>query len=332
VTHAPAPTRVASTPEAVPTPSSPSGRPAAARPGSAPRRRRRPGRVRDMLLFLAFVGPNVLLLAVFTYKPLLESFYYSTLQWNIGSSVAREVGLANYVAWFQDPQTPTVVRVTVIFTGVTVVGSMLLGLGVAVLLNRRIKLRGPVRTIIVAPYVLSGVAVGFLWLYVFDPNFGVISAGLTALGLTPPDWYSDPAAALAMVTTVQVWRDLGYCALIYLAGLQAVPKDLLDAAALDGAGRIRTFLRVVLPLLSPTTFFLSVTTLLSSLQTFDLISAMTKGGPLQGTTTMMYQIYHEGFVAGRAGYSSAVATILFLVLLVVTLVQLVIVQRKVHYS
>jgi sn-glycerol 3-phosphate transport system permease protein len=249
----------------------------------------------------------VLLLAVFTYKPLLESFYYSTLQWNIGSQVAREVGLANYVAWFQDPQTPTVVGVTVVFTGVTVVGSMVLGLGVAVLLNRRIRLRGPVRTIIVAPYVLSGVAVGFLWLYVFDPNFGLISAGLSALGLPSPDWYSDPGAALAMVTTVQVWRDLGYCALIY-------------------------FVRIVLPMLSPTTFFLSVTTLLSSLQTFDLISAMTKGGPLQGTTTMMYQIYHEGFVAGRAGYSSAVATILFLVLLVVTLVQLVIVQRKVHYS
>ncbi len=329
MTHAPAPARVAPPPGEV----SSTITEVATRPAAAPRpRRRRPGRLRDGLLFLAFVGPTVLLLAVFTYKPLLESFYYSTLQGNIGSSVAREVGLANFVAWFQDPQTPTVIRVTLIFTGVTGVGSMVLGLGVAVMLNRRIRLRGPVRTIIVAPYVLSGVAVGFLWLYVFDPNFGLISAGLQFVGLPSPDWYSDPGAALAMVTTVQVWRDLGYCALIYLAGLQAVPKDLLDAAALDGAGRVRTFLRVVLPLLSPTTFFLSVTTLLSSLQTFDLISAMTKGGPLQGTTTMMYQIYHEGFVAGRAGYSSAVATILFLVLLVVTLVQLVIVQRKVHYS
>jgi sn-glycerol 3-phosphate transport system permease protein len=289
-------------------------------------------RGRELLLFAAFVGPNLAVLALFTYKPLLESIYYSTLQWNIGSPQAMQVGLDNYINWFQDPQTARIVLVTTIFTISTVVGGLVLGLCCAVLLNRRVRMRGPVRTILVAPYVLSGVAVGFLWLFVFDPNFGLLAAALRWISVPSPAWYNDPHWALAMIIIVQLWKNVGYIALIYLAGLQAIPQDLLDAAAVDGASARRAFWVVVFPLLSPTTFFLSVTTLLSSLQSFDIIQAMTKGGPLMGTTTMMYQIYNEGFVGGRAGFSSAVATILFVVLLVVTVIQLVFVQRRVHYS
>ena len=146
------------------------------------------------------------------------------------------------------------------------------------------------RTVVVAPYVLSGVAVGLLWLFVFDPNFGITSALLSFIGVASPDWYNDPGAALWMVIIVYLWKNVGYVALIYLAALQAVPRDLLDAAALDGASAARSFKDIVLPLLGPTTFFLAITTLLSSLQSFDVIRAMTQGGPLEGTTTMMYQL------------------------------------------
>jgi sn-glycerol 3-phosphate transport system permease protein len=134
-----------------------------------------------------------------------------------------------------------------------------------------------------------------------------------------------------MVIVVYLWKNVGYVALIYLAALQSVPRDLLEAASIDGASSVRSFRAIVLPLLGPTTFFLAITTLLTSLQSFDIIQAMTKGGPLGGTTTMMYQIYQEGFQSGRAGYSSAVATILFVVLLLVTVAQLKYVDRKVHY-
>jgi sn-glycerol 3-phosphate transport system permease protein len=209
---------------------------------------------------------------------------------------------------------------------------MVLGLLIAVLLNRKLHFRGVARTIVVAPYVLSGVAVGLLWLFVFDPNFGVLSALLRMIGIPSPNWYTHPQWALLMVIIVYLWKNVGYVALIYLAGLQAVPRDLLEAAALDGASPIRSFVSVVLPLLGPTTFFLGITTLLTSLQSFDIIRAMTNGGPLEGTTTMMYQIYLEGFAGGRAGYSSAIATILFLVLFAITVVQLRFVERKVHYS
>lgn len=146
-----------------------------------------------------------------------------------------------------------------------------------------------------------------------------------------PDWYNTSPWALIMIIIVYLWKHIGYVALIYLAGLQAIPQEVRDAAALDGAGRWRTLRSIVLPLLGPTTFFLLVTTLLASLQSFDLIHAMTQGGPLGSTTTLMYQIYQESFVNGRAGYASAVATVLFVLLLVVTLIQLKFVEKKVHY-
>ncbi|MFF2605237.1 sugar ABC transporter permease [Arthrobacter koreensis] len=311
------------------TPAAPGSRHGQARSRPAGRRRRTSA---NWLLFALLAGPNIALLLVFTYKPLLQSLYYSTLQWNIGSAIARPVGLRNYTDWFTAPGTGQIIMVTVVFTLATVGGGMVIGLALALLLNSRLKLRGAARTIVVAPYVLSGVAVGLLWLFVFDPNFGITSAVLQGIGLASPDWYNDPGYALAMVIIVYLWKNVGYVALIYLAGLQAIPRDLLEAASLDGAGRIRTLVGITLPLLGPTTFFLSVTTLLSSLQSFDIIQAMTKGGPLEGTTTMMYQIYQQGFVAGTAGYSSAIATILFLVLLAVTLLQLKFVERKVHYS
>jgi sn-glycerol 3-phosphate transport system permease protein len=283
-------------------------------------------------LFAVLAGPNIALLVVFTYRPLLQSFYYSTLQWNIGSPRAVPVGLENYADWLADPGTPTTLVVTGVFTLATVGGGMVLGLLLALLLNRRLRFTGVARTVVVAPYVLSGVAVGLLWLFVFDPNFGVLAALLRAVGIGSPDWYNNPQWALVMVIVVYLWKNVGYVAMIYLAGLQAIPRDLLEAAALDGAGRMRSFFSVVLPLLGPTTFFLGITTLLLSLQSFDIIRAMTNGGPLEGTTTLMYQIYLEGFAAGRAGYSSAVATVLFLVLFAITLVQFRFLERKVHYS
>ncbi|HLU59159.1 MAG TPA: sugar ABC transporter permease [Pseudonocardia sp.] len=311
------------------TPARRAGAPRARR--SRPRAHRR-NRVRNWLIFALLAGPNIALLVVFTYRPLVQSFYLSTLQWNLGSPTARSVGLANYADFFADPGTPRLLTITAIFTLATVGGGMVLGLLLAVLLNRKLRFRGAARTIVVAPYVLSGVAVGLLWLFVFDPNFGVLSALLGAFGIGSPDWYTDPEWALAMVIIVYLWKNVGYVAIIYLAGLQAVPRDLLEAASLDGASPVRSFFSVVLPLLGPTTFFLGITTLLTSLQSFDIIRAMTNGGPLEGTTTMMYSIYLEGFAAGRAGYSSAIATILFLLLFVITLVQLRFVERKVHYA
>lgn len=309
--------------------------PPAAAPSRAPRhrgalqsRRRRSA----LLWFLLLAGPNVALLLVFVYRPLIQSFYLSTLQWNLGSPVARSIGLGNYVELFTSRNFTQVVTTTVVFTVATVGGAMLLGLGLAVLLNQRLRGRGFARTVAFAPYVLSGFAVGILWLFIFDPRYGLMREVLSWVGASSPQWYTQRPWPLVMVIIVYLWKNLGYVALIYLAGLQSVPQDLKDAAALDGASSFRTLRSIILPLLTPTSFFLLVTMMLASLQSFDIIKAMTQGGPLGSTTTLMYSVYQESFVNGRAGYASAVATVLFLVLLAVTAVQMRFVQRKVHYA
>nr|WP_249669339.1 sugar ABC transporter permease [Cellulomonas hominis] len=285
-----------------------------------------------LLWFLLLAGPNVALLLVFVYRPLLQSFYLSTLQWNLGSPVARQIGLGNYVELFSSRGFGQIVGTTVVFTVATVGGAMLLGLGLAVLLNQKLRGRGFARTVAFAPYVLSGFAVGILWLFIFDPRYGLMREVLSWVGATSPQWYTERPWPLVMVIVVYLWKNLGYVALIYLAGLQSVPQDLKDAAALDGASSFRTLRSIILPLLTPTSFFLLVTMMLASLQSFDIIKAMTQGGPLGSTTTLMYSVYQESFVNGRAGYASAVATVLFLVLLAVTAVQMRFVQRKVHYA
>src|SRR5690606_13559986 len=160
---------------------------------------------------------------------------------------------------------------------------MVIGLALALLLDRRLAGRGLVRTVAFAPYVLSGFAVGILWLFIFDPRYGLMSTLLGSVGLGSPQWYTSPPWPLVMIIVVYLWKNVGYVTLIYLAGLQAVPQDLRDAAALDGASSGRTLRSVVLPLLTPTTFFLLVTMMLSSLQSFDIIKAMTDGGPLGST-------------------------------------------------
>jgi sn-glycerol 3-phosphate transport system permease protein len=279
---------------------------------------------------VAFVLPNAALIAVFTYRPLILNVWYSMLDWTLGSARATFIGLGNYREFFTK-DAGAVLGTTLIFTVVTVGGSMLIGLGLAVVLNRRLIGRNPARATVFAPYVLSGVGVGLVWTFIFDPVGGVLAAVLRKFGASSPQWFLQPGLSLTMVIIVYIWKNLGYCAVIYLAALQAVPRDLLEAAALDGAGRSRTFRSIVWPLISPTTFFLLMTTILSSLQSFDLIRIMTPMG--QGTTTLMYASYLQAFGGyNRAGYSSAISTILVVILLILTVFQMRFLERKVYYA
>ncbi len=286
---------------------------------------------RDALVFLAFALPNILLIAAFTYRPLFTNVYFSTLDWTLGSPEATSVGLGNYIEFFTSSDASTVLSVTAIFTVATVGGAMVLGLLVAIALNANVKGRGFARSAVFAPYVLSGVGVGLVWLFIFDPIYGVLSWVLRSFGTSSPQWINDPNLALVMVIIVYVWKNLGYCAVIYLAGLQSMPQDLMEAASLDGAGNVRRFRSITLPLLSPTTFFILITSLLSSLQAFDIIRIMTRTG--NGTNTLIFESYLQAFSTyNRAGYSAAISVVLFVLLLIVTGLQLRFVERKVHYA
>ncbi|KNA91742.1 glycerol-3-phosphate ABC transporter permease [Gordonia sp. 852002-50816_SCH5313054-c] len=285
---------------------------------------------RSYALFIALVAPNLVLLGVFTYRPLIENIRMSFYDWNISSPGADFIGFSNYTEWFTRADTWTIVVNTVVFTVVAVAGSMALGLALALLLDRKLRGRNLVRSIVFAPFVLSGAAVGIAFQFVFDPSFGLINDLMHRLHLgSAPDFYQQPHWALFMVTVTYVWKNLGYAFVIYLAALQGKRIDLDEAAAIDGASRFTYFRRVLLPQLRPTTFFLSITVLLNSLQVFDIINVMTRGGPLgNGTTTMVYQVYEETFRNFRAGYGATVATIMFVVLLVVTVVQVRVMDRS----
>ena len=273
-------------------------------------------------LAVILLVPNLILLAIFTYRPLIDNIRLSFTSWNISSPTAEWVGFDNYVEWATSSDSWVIVAHTVIFTGVTVVGSLILGLVLALVLDQKLWGRGFVRAVVFAPYLISGAAIGVAFQFVFDPVFGLVSDVLKRLGTQAPDFYQTPSWALVMVTITYVWKNVGYTFVIYLAALQARRRDLDEAAEIDGTSAWRRFHRILLPQLRPTTFFLSITVLLNSMQVFDIINVMTRGGPQGiGTTTLVYQVYQETFVNSRAGYGATVATILFLVLLIVTMIQ-----------
>lgn len=287
-----------------------------------PPRRKQGWNWREIALALVLIAPNLILLAVFTYRPLLDNFRFSLYDWNISSPNATFIGFDNYVEWFTSSDTVTILLNTVIFTVVAVVGSMVLGLALALLLDQKLFGRGTVRSLVFMPYVISGAAIGVAFQFVFDPSFGLIQDLLGRFGIDAPNFYQVPGWALFMVTVTYIWKNLGYVFVIYLAALQGRRKDLDEAAEIDGTSAIRRLFRVTLPQLRPTTFFLSVTVLLSSFQVFDIIQAMTGGGPLGiGTTTMVFQVYQETFTNARAGYGATVASIMFLIVLLITLIQ-----------
>ncbi|PRZ17676.1 carbohydrate ABC transporter permease [Nesterenkonia sandarakina] len=283
-------------------------------------------------LFLLFAGPNILLILAFIYYPLFSNMYYSTLDWRLGSSTATQIGLENYVAFFTSDSGLEVWRVTGIFTAGAVLGSMILGLLIALVLNKKIPGKTAARTAVFSPYVLSGVGVAMVWNFIFDPTRGGLSHILGFFGISSPEWYLNEDWSLFMVIIVYVWKNLGYCAVVFLAGLQSIPKDLIEAATIDRAGPIRRFVSVTLPLLTPTVFFLLVTNILFSMtNAFDILRTMTPTG--HGTNTIIFEIYLQSFGAyQRAGYSAAIAVVLFFTLFFITAVQLRFVERKVHYS
>ncbi len=283
-------------------------------------------------LFILFIAPNIALLVLFTYRPLVESVRLSFYDWDLISPQKTWVGFENYTDYFSDPTSRYIIRNTLVFTAATVGATMAIGLGLALLLNLQLRARNLARTVLFAPYVLGGAAIGIIWLFIFDPRFGLVSALLDRLGIPSPNWYNDPNWAMPMVIIVYTWKNLGYATVIYLAGLQTIPKDLYEAARVDGAGAWSRFWHVTLPQLSPMTFFLLVTTMLSSMQAFDIISVMTAGGPLDATKTMVYQVYEEAFVRFRVGDASTVATVLFFILLGATLLQVRFLERRVNYG
>jgi multiple sugar transport system permease protein/sn-glycerol 3-phosphate transport system permease protein len=288
--------------------------------------------VGEWLLFAAFVAPNLILLSIFAYWPMLQNAALSFTEWDMISPVKHFVGLDNWVTVLTSGRFWLIFANTLTFTAASVGITLVLGLGLALLLNQTLRGRYFARSVLFAPTVLSGAAVAIVWYFIFDPNWGLLRTMLGWVGLPSPRWVVDQRWAMPAVVIVYIWKNLGYATVIFLAGLQGIPRELYEAARVDGAGAWGRFRAVTLPGLGAITFFLLVTTVLLSFQAFDIINVMTAGGPVIATTTLLYAYYTEAFLAFHAGNAAVYVMVLFVLMLLLTIVQMRYLERKVTYS
>ena len=286
---------------------------------------------RQALAGYLFIAPAMLIFFVFTLLPVAYALFLSFTNYDVFTRMDW-IGAANYQDVFDDELFWQALQNTLTYTVWSIPLSMAIGLGLAVLLNQKLRGLGIYRTIYYVPVVTSMVAVAMIWIQLFDPLYGVLSNALEGLGLKNIDWLGDPKLAMPSIIAVSVWKVVGWNMLIYLAGLQGIPETLKEAAAIDGASRWQSFRSITLPLLQPTTFFIFVTSLIGAFQVFDQVYVMTRGGPANATTTLVHQIYKAAFVAFDMGYASAMSFVLFAIILVVSLLSMRALRSEVAYQ
>lgn len=289
-------------------------------------------RRREYIAFLLLILPNVTFLVVWTYWPFIYSIYLSLTNWNILKVQKQFVGLDNYLKLLQSPDFWQVVSNTVTFTLGTVFVRLAISLALAVLLNQQLRALGFWRLIVFSPHITTMAAMALVWVSIYDPYHGPIADLLSAIGISFPYVLRSSTYALPAVMMVAIWKAIGFSTVVFLAALQGVAQDLKDAAAVDGANAWQSFWNVSFPSISPVTYFLVVTGLIGSFQTFDLIQVMTGGGPVNATQLYVVQLYDEGFHFFRMGYGSALAVLMFTVLMAFTYLQTRLSARWVHYQ
>ncbi len=267
------------------------------------------------------LAPTAILLLVFFFWPLLSAVYRSLFAWDL-LTPPRWVGLDNYRVLLSSGEIWHAFWTTLVFSIVVVIGSMSLGLALALALNRRGAFFGFVRSAIFSAYVISWVSVALLFLWVLDADAGVLTHVLRAFGLPTANWLGDPHVALYTLAGVTIWKITGYAMVLFVAGMQDIPASLYEAASLDGAGRWQRFQNVTWPMLRPTAAFVGTTSLILTFQVFDVVRVMTQGGPVRSTTVFVYAIYEQIFENLRVGRASAEVVVFFVLLLGLTLLQL----------
>lgn len=273
--------------------------------------------------------PTYILFLVFFLLPVIQSFLLSFYEWN-GFSVERKfIGLSNYSQLFQDPDFWNAVKNTLMYTIGTVPLSIILGLLLAILLSGSLKGRSIFRSIFFMPTIISMVAISVVWNWVYSPDSaGLGNALLAIFGISKQSWLSNLKLALPSLMIMGIWKNTGYGMVILLAGLKSIPTSLYEAASLDGAGIWQAFRNVTLPLLMPTLSFVSIISTIHSFQVFDQINIMTQGGPVGSTEVIVSYLYKLGFGEFEMGYASAVAYVLFFIIMCFTVIQRRVLSRK----
>ena len=299
---------------------------------AAPERPRwwRTRRGEERLVGYAFLVPDVLGLAIFVGLPIAGAFYISFHSWS-GIGERSFNGLANYRSLLDDPFFVDSLKITAIYTFTFVPLLFVSALGLALLVNQRLQLTGVFRSAYFLPFMISLVVASVVWAFVLQERGGILNELIGLVGIDPQPWLGSTRLALVSIVIVTLWQGVGYSMIIFLAGLQDIPRDYYEAATIDGANAWQRFRRVTLPLLKPTSVFVLIISFISAFQLFDPIFVLTGGGPAGATTTAVFYIYETAFEFLQLGYASALSVVLFAIILVFTLVQLRIFRHESYY-
>ena len=279
---------------------------------------------KDFFTGMGFILPSLLGFLIFTFIPVVISLCRSFTSWNFmeGIEGIKFNGLANYIRLFSDEWFLNSYKNNIIFTAVTVPVLIALGLVMATIINKYIYGGGVVRTMIFIPYIASVVAVCTVWMVLLQPSYGPVNEFFRSIGIAnPPGWLADFKWSLPSIMVIYVWQQVGYYSIVFLAGLKGLPEDVYEAAKVDGASSIRQFFSLTVPLISPTTFFLTIMGIIGSFKVFDQISVLTQGGPGSSSSVMAYYVYRTAFDYFEMGYANTLAWALFVLVFIVTLVQ-----------
>lgn len=288
-------------------------------------------RVKEVSRVWLFVLPALIPLAVFWIYPILRSIYISLTDWDYMSPTYNFVWLDNFISLLKDQRFYDALWNTVVFSVGTLVPTIVLGLGLALLLQKSFKGSGVIKFILFSPWITPTVAVSIVWTWIYDPGSGIANAILNFFGLPGLQWIKSSQTAMLAVIIVTVWKSLGYAMIFYLSALEKVPKELYEASGMDGAKSWQRFRDVTLPCISPTTFFLMIITMVNSLQAYDQIQILTQGGPSGSTRTLLYMYYQLGFEEFNMGQATAVAIVLILITVLLSVVQFTGSKKWVHY-
>ena len=267
-----------------------------------------------------FLLPNVLLFLTFTVFPILASFFYSLNQWDLHTPM-KFIGLDNYKALLGDPIFHKVLGNTFYYTFGIIPFQTVLGLLIALGLNQKIRGMTIYRGLYFVPVVTSMIAVSMVWQWMYQPDYGVINSFLKMIGIQGPNWLFSKTWAMPAVILMSIWKNVGYSIVLYLAALQGVPESLYESAMIDGASQWQRFRHITIALISPTTFFIIVLSVIGSFQSFDQIYVMTQGGPARATSVIVHYLYQNGFQYLAMGYAAAIAYVLFAILFAATILQ-----------
>lgn len=278
------------------------------------------------------MGPSLFFCLALTIYPVMYGFVLSFYKWNILTGAKMFTGFSNYAYLFNSEDFRRTMLNTVIYMAVTV----LIGLAIKVLLGVMLNKRSPghnlVQTVMFTPHIIATVSVAVIFMWLMDPNSGVLNFFLETIGLEASNWHKSASTALGSVLFVEIWRTCGYGVLLVIAGLRSIPEYLYEAAKLDKAGSVKTFFKITLPLLSPTLLFLVVTTTTHAFTSFDTINMMTQGGPDNSTNLIAYYVYQQGILFLQYGRAMAAAMILLLFTVTLSAINFFVLNKRVHYQ